>query len=121
VSLVRVCVESSEFIAGRGSGYDYWLFQDGEEWHSVTKHPTAVVTQQDAPRGVVWCKSIELQLEPGTLLERRRSRPREVVYTDVMQYLAKGTPRQPLQVAAARFVVGRRGNLMRSGKQRKAA
>jgi len=108
-------LELTEFerIVPRGVQKQMWaVFLDGR-WVSALKVPGAEVVERHGQAGVVWQRSVRLQLQPGTRLRSTTESPQPTKQRDVFSIITVDA-RAATRVQRLEFSVTPKGELQRS-------
>lgn len=106
-------LEAFESVVPGGVRRVTWLVQQDEDWLIVSEFPGARVEQRDARPGMIWVRSVTLELPPGSQLVRIESEPNLAPPRDPLAYLFGSAGKKARQSRRSYFVVKAGGKLER--------
>jgi hypothetical protein len=109
----RIVVRDEAVVAERGEAVVVWFVKLGAAWVRAVEHPRALVSEvradrQDTgcPPGTIWRRTVELELERGTVLRKTLSRP-HTQKRSPMEHLLSGSLEKRRQLRETHYrVVG---------------
>jgi hypothetical protein len=111
-------LESLEAVVPGGVRRVTWLIQRDQDWLLVSEFPGAEVEQREGGPGVVWRRSVKLELPPGSKLARVESAPRRAAAKDPLAYLFGPEGNRDRETRRSFFIVSPGGKLERAPARR---